>query len=123
MSSVCERMEQLQRLLCAHAYRFNDEKDLQDGIESVLLGAGIEYQREMQPDRRNRLDFVVDGVVLEVKIKGSMIAAVRQCYRYQQLPDVRGVMLLATNSWAKKTIWMPEHEGIPFLMVKLRRSL
>lgn len=123
MISVCERMEQLQRLLCAHAYRFNDEKDLQDGIELVLLGAGIEYQREMQPDRCNRFDFVVDGIVLEVKIRGSMIEAARQCYRYQQLPDVRGVMLLATNSWAKRTIWMPEHKGIPLLMVKLRRSL
>jgi hypothetical protein len=120
MISAWERMEQLQRLLCAHAYRFNDETDLQDGIEQVLLGAGIEYQREMQPDRRNRFDFVVEGIVMEVKIKGSLQKAAIQCHRYQKLPDVRGVMLLATNNWAR-TMWMPPHEGIDFLMVKLNR--
>lgn len=122
MSSICERMEQLQRLLCAHAYRFNDEKDLQAGIEEVLQAAGIEYQREHQIDAHNRSDFVVDGIVLEVKIKGSLPVAARQCYRYQRLPDVRGVMLLATNSWAK-TSWLPEQDGTPLMMVKLRRSL
>lgn len=120
MSSAWERMEQLQRLLCAHSYRFNDETTLQDGIEQVLLGAGIEYQREMQPDRSNRVDFMVGGIVLEVKIKGSLQKAAIQCHRYQKLPDVRGVMLLATNNWAR-TMWMPEHEGIPFLMAKLCR--
>lgn len=122
MSSVCERMEQLQRLLCAHSYRFNDETDLQNGIEQVLLEAGIEYQREHQQDRHNRVDFMVDGIVMEVKIKGSLPKAAIQCHRYQKLPDVRGVMLLATNSWAR-TVWMPEHEGVPFLQVKLRRGM
>lgn len=120
MIPAYERMEQLQRLLCAHSYRFNDETTLQDGIEQVLLGAGIEYQREMQPDRRNRFDFVVEGIVMEVKIKGSLPKAAIQCHRYQKLPDVRGVMLLATNNWAR-TMWMPPHEGIDFLMVKLSR--
>lgn len=122
MSSTTERMEQLQRLLCAHAYRFNDEKDLQAGIEQVLQTADIEYQREYQFDAHNRVDFVVDGIVLEVKIKDSLTVAARQCYRYQRLPDVCGVMLLATPSWAK-TCWLPEQDGTPLMMVKLRRSL
>lgn len=120
MIPAYERMDQLQRLLRAHSYRFNDETTLQDGIEQILLGAGIEYQREMQPDRRNRFDFVVEGIVMEVKIKGSLSKAAIQCHRYQKLPDVRGVMLLATNNWAR-TMWMPPHEGIDFLMVKLNR--
>lgn len=122
MNSTSTQMVRLQQLLGGHLYRFGDEAGLQAGIEQVLLTAGIEYQREHQIDAHNRFDFVVDGIVLEVKIKGSLPEAARQCYRYQRLPDVRGVMLLATPSWAR-TGWLPEQLGTPLMMVKLRRSL
>lgn len=88
---------------------FTTEVELQDAVEQALRDAGISFLREHRRDGMNRFDFVVSGVVIEVKVSGSARNTYRQVKRYCLLPEVLGVVVVTG-----KTIGMPEVvEGKP----------
>jgi len=79
--------------LRAHTYRVASECDLQDAVAAVL--AEIGPVREWIHGR-DRPDFFLDGVAIEVKIDGSLSALTRQCHRYAQIGEVAAI-LVVTN--------------------------
>ena len=101
------RLGRLHAVLAAGAYRYDNEKDLQDQIEARLQAAGLRYKREA-PLAKNRgiPDFLVGvqpWVVLEVKIKGSRNELIRQVDKY--LGDGRvGACLVATTRTAHRDL-------------------
>lgn len=107
-------MSQLSLLLGGYRYRFVSEVELQDGIAQVLLAAQVSFDREVTLPRtegirmvaglNDRPDFIVDGIAVEVKIKGSLSALLRQMSRYADHPDIRGVLAIGTPRWL---------EGVP----------
>lgn len=121
------QVERLGRVLGQYAYRYADEIQLQDRIAVALAEHGYEFERERRIDDRNRFDFfVAGGLVIEVKVDGSLSEALRQMVRYCELPDVNAVLLASTKAWAdfqvseevRRNGWY----GKPFAVVRLRRQ-
>lgn len=80
-------------------FRFTDEAGLQAGIAAALEDAGIaNVQREYHLSAKDRPDFWVDGVAVEVKVKGSAEDTVRQLLRYAAHPSTTAVVLATTVS-------------------------
>lgn len=84
-----------------YQYRFSSEVSLHESIAEALLRCSVEFAREVVAGQTDRFDFLVaHGVVIEVKTKGSLAEALRQCGRYAARGDVSGVILAATRHWA-----------------------
>jgi hypothetical protein len=86
-------------------YRFNfvTERELQDGIEEVLKKSGVVYQRENALSAPDRPDFMVDrAIAIEVKIKGSLAALLRQASRYAAHPEVEAILVVGTPHWLSR---------------------
>ncbi len=90
---------------------FQCETDLQNEIETLLSSSGVSYQREVALSRRDRPDFMVQTVALEVKTKGSPAQVTRQLYRYAEHESV-GALLLVTTL-AKLRVIPEELRGKP----------
>lgn len=107
-------------LLPRFSYRHGSEIQLHEGIEGVLLGAGIEFQREVVAGPADRFDFLCPpGVVIECKVKGSMPEALRQIDRYAARPDVAAVVLVTTRFWGGGGVPAQLH-GKPVHTVKVK---
>jgi len=101
-------------------YRFDTvcEAALQGQIEKILQDNNIEYEREVRLSPRDRIDFVVQGIGIEVKIKGSAKAIYRQCQRYCADDRIKELFLVSGRSMG-----LPETiEGKPCYYHNLGRS-
>lgn len=72
------------------------EFDAQNGIEEALTAAGIEHSREHRLSDRDRIDFLVGAVGIEVKIKGSRSALIRQLGRYAGCSEINELILASS---------------------------
>ncbi|MDU7313905.1 MAG: hypothetical protein E7L31_21515 [Aeromonas sp.] len=114
--------------LYAHRFNFNSEVQLHEGIMTVLSGAGIPFEHEKDLGDPNRVDFYCDdgagsGVVIEVKIKGTVAEALRQVNRYIHQPSVSGVILASSAPWGRRPLTsLPKWDGKPFEMVAIRSN-
>lgn len=115
------KLNSLARLLGGVRYRYGSEVQLHEVMAQVLDGTG--FQREYRLDEKNRADFWLDGLVIEVKVQGSAGDALRQVGRYIELPHVHAVLLAATPMWASTPLpKRPEWGGKPFAMTRLQRQ-
>lgn len=83
--------------LTRFAFAWANEDDLQRGIALALDDAGIAYQREHDLGRAGRVDFFVDGIALEVKVRGGRAEVVRQLHRYAEHESVAEVLLVTPS--------------------------
>ena len=103
-------------------FRYATEKDLQDGFEKVFREKGIPFRREVEISSKDRLDFLVDGgIVLEVKIKGSLPELVRQIARYARHETIREILVVGTPRWIPQV--PAAIEGKPVYGLRLVGSL
>lgn len=72
------------------------EKDVQQAISDALGRAGIVHSREVRLSPTDIIDFVVDGLGIEVKIKGARRAILRQLERYAAHPDISALALVSS---------------------------
>ena len=90
------------RMIESHRYAFTTEAGLQAGIEAVLEGRGMDYERERRLDEegRDRIDFYLPELRLgiEVKVGGSFAAVTRQLLRYASCEYVDVLMLVTSRS-------------------------
>lgn len=112
-------------LLNSFAFRYASEIQLHQGIASVLDAEGIAYAREVVLDANSRLDFLVeDAVAIEVKVGGSLSLALGQVNRYCAHGRVGGVLLAATQGWARHPLPRASgaFHGKPVELAWLRRK-
>lgn len=88
-------MKDILALLSRHRFDLSNEKRTQSDIESVLTAAGIVHEREKRLSGADIVDFLVDGVAIEVKIGGSRREIYRQLCRYAEHEAVRAIILVA----------------------------
>lgn len=81
----------------AHRFNATSEEDLQRGIGEALTGAGIEHEREVRLTARDRIDFMVEAIGVEVKIGGGISALTRQLLRYAQVERVAELVVVSTR--------------------------
>jgi hypothetical protein len=86
------------RVLETHRFRYSSERDLQTGIEQVLRAAGLSPQREAALGDAGTIDFLVDGLGIEIKVKGSRVEVTRQVHRYLQHASIAALMLVTTRA-------------------------
>ena len=79
-----------------HRFNVGCESTLQMQIADVFQAAGIEFEREVSLSSSDRIDFMVGGIGIEVKISGQAKAIYRQCERYCAFDQV-DTLLLVTN--------------------------
>ena len=79
-------------------FRYSSEDDLQLGIEKLLASRSIQYEREVVLGPGERIDFMVDGVGIEVKIDGGVQELGRQVLRYLMHESVREVVVVTTRA-------------------------
>lgn len=122
-AQVDARLRQLAERVGGYAYRYSDEDQLHGILADLLTEAGErDFTREYAVDRKNRFDFWFqnEGLVIEVKVKGSLSQALRQIDRYAALPQVKGILLASTLRWTDLTI--SSLHGIPVRGVHLPRQ-
>lgn len=117
------RLAHLSNTLARYRYRYGNEEQLHTAIGRVLDEAGLPFINEYILDGKNRADFWLEGLVVEVKVDGPLSAALRQCDRYLKLPHVTGLVLASTQRWASGPLEAKPHwDGKPFSMIRLGRQ-
>lgn len=89
----------MQAILRLH-FNYADEIGLQEGIEQALARANIENRREVVLAPRDRIDFMVGRIGIEVKVAGNADRALFQLERYANSGEIDGLLLITTRSWA-----------------------
>ncbi len=90
-------MEKIIAALCDYRYDYSTEEKFQDGIGKALANAKINFDTEYRLSANSTVDFFVDGVGIEAKIKGNRHAVLRQLARYAKSPDIRTLILATTK--------------------------
>ena len=118
------QLSTLAQAMGGYRYRYANEAQLHDRLADVLLEQRVDFERERILDAKNRLDFWIEGgIVLEVKVDGSLSQALRQIDRYAALDDVAAVLLATTQRWGDDSIkHRASFHGKPFEMLRLRRQ-
>lgn len=81
----------------AHAFRFENEAELQAGIAIALAEHRIAFEREVVLSGRDRIDFVVGTVGIEVKLKVGTNEVIRQLHRYAQHGALSSLILVTSS--------------------------
>ena len=90
-------------------------------METVFREKGISFEREVEITAKDRLDFLVDGIALEVKIKGSLPDLIRKIARYARHESIREILVVGTPRWIPQV--PAAIEGKPVYGVRLVGSL
>jgi len=91
----------------AFRYAYADEIALQEGIAAALALAGIEADREVRLSRRDKVDFLVGTIGIELKVAGQPAAVERQLGRYAASERISELVLVTTR---------PAHRSVPRLI-------
>ncbi|NEI71032.1 hypothetical protein GR212_15745 [Rhizobium lusitanum] len=84
-------------LLVGQRLPVTDEKGrLQPAIAEALKAADVSFKREHRLDAHSIIDFLIDGVGIEVKVKGSKLNIFRQVERYAGFDEIN-TLILVTN--------------------------
>lgn len=84
--------------------RYTTERNLQDALVALFAAAEIPAEREHRLSGTDRPDFLIGGVAVEVKIKGSSAELERQIRRYAAYPEVTGIVVVTNRA---------RHRGMP----------
>jgi hypothetical protein len=113
-------VQTIERILSAYRFRFATEAELQDGIGEALGKHGP--RREVKLNARDRIDFVLWGVGIEVKIKGGISALTRQLVRYAAVEELAALVVVTSQS--QYALQLPrELGGKPLAVVCVRRGI
>jgi hypothetical protein len=84
--------------LSSFRFRFNTEDELHQGIAQVLEKNQFNAKHEAELTAADRIDFLVDGIGIEVKVDGSRAAVIRQLHRYAQLHEIKALILITSRN-------------------------
>lgn len=112
-----EQIRAVQAAVRAKRFIYNNEKHLQVMLAATFSDAGIPARAE-HPLGNGRVDFMLwEDVALEVKVKGSPAAVLRQLQRYAADPAC-GALVLVTGR-RKLGAVPPVLEGKPVFVISL----
>lgn len=105
-------------LLKSKRFDLTTEKILQLEIWQVLKEKYPEIQREIHLSKEDRPDFFLNGIAIEVKIKGTVKSILAQCERYAEHDKVTGILLVTNRAMG----FPKELNGKPCYVVNLGRA-
>lgn len=75
-----------------------NEAELQENIERLFITHNIEHKREFRLNEKDRLDFIVGSIAIEVKTAGGCADVIRQLHRYAQHESITELVLVTTKA-------------------------
>lgn len=90
-------MRDIEAVLNRWRFTDTDEHALQAGIDQALREAGYVPRREVILSPRDRIDFMIGHLGIEVKVAGTAATVIRQLRRYAAHPDIDSLMLVTTR--------------------------
>jgi hypothetical protein len=83
--------------LTNRSIRVSTELELQDQVGSLLSKSGIAYEREVRLSGKDRIDFLVGTIGLELKIDGTLANLTRQLDRYAASERISELLVVSTR--------------------------
>lgn len=117
--SAAERLAHVATAIRRNRYRYGNELELHAAIAKAFDAAGIRYEREVRLTARDRIDFLVDDVGVEVKIKGGPSAVLAQLGRYSRCERIAALCLVTDRSQLTRVQFATGVNGKPFAIVAL----
>jgi hypothetical protein len=102
------QVERVTQVLRAYRARPQNELDIQLGLAAIFDEHGVVYQREVVLTQKDRIDFLVGTLGIEIKLQGSRHQVFQQLTRYLAHERIGEVMLFTTKSQLRV---MPTHHG------------
>lgn len=90
-------IDRLRTLLARYRFSFRDERELQDQFDKVLNDGFIEHERERALTKKDRPDFMIGTIAVEVKVFTSAEKHLRQLKRYANHEYVTETLLISTR--------------------------
>jgi len=90
--------ETIANLINGYSFNFCSEKDWQDAIDAVFTVNRIPFEREVEISGKERIDFMVGDIGLEIKIGFAYAAVIRQLSRYALNERIGELILLTSRS-------------------------
>lgn len=90
-----------------YKFSFANEWDLHNGVAQVLASLGLDFQKEVVLAPKNRIDFLVGKVGIEIKVDMSLAGVTRQLWRYADSEKIESLILVTTRH---------AHRGLPLEM-------
>lgn len=112
-------MDVVHAIYQAEPIQHTTEKELQDRLETILTTAFEDVQREVIIDEHSRIDFIVEGIGIEVKIKGTTADVARQLRRYGESGVLEGLILVTTRYLHGNVPNLLHHLPIPTMIARL----
>jgi hypothetical protein len=115
-----KNLKNIQLALRGRRFSLGDEKRLQIELAEAFTDYGISFSREVRLDQNNIVDFMIDGLAIEIKIrtKVSAMQIYRQLERYCALPEVEALLLMTSKSMS-----LPDAiNGKPVYVLSLSRT-
>ena len=88
---------QIADILHKFIFSWTNEVELQNSIANIFEREGVQFQREVKLNSRDRIDFLVDGIGIECKVGHPTTQVIRQLHRYVESPLVKEVALVTTR--------------------------
>ena len=83
-------------IIGAQSYDISSEAMLQRGIFDVLTDRGYTPSKEYQLSPKDRIDFMIGNIGIEVKIGGARNALIRQLHRYAPSDEIWELLVVTT---------------------------
>lgn len=113
-------IRKIQLAIRGRCFSLGDEKMLQAELAEAFIDASIVFEREVHLDKNNIVDFMIDGLAIEIKIrtKVSAMQIYRQLERYCAFSEVKALMLITS-----KAMSLPDSiNGKPVYVLSLSRT-
>lgn len=105
-------------LLRGARMRYRNERDVQNGLADLFEFKGWEATREAQLSPGERIDFLIDRIGVEVKIKGSTPHVIQQLDRYCD-SGALNILVLVTSRAKHRSIAGYVRNGVPVVVARL----
>lgn len=85
-------------VLGGHRFLWSSEAELQRGLADAIVAAGVDVEREVRLNARDRVDLLVDRLGVEVKVAGAWRDVERQLRRYLESPLLDELVLVTAKA-------------------------
>lgn len=87
----------IEKMLSSYRFNFANEDELQSAVEEILKENSVDFIREFQLSDKDRIDFLIGTIGLEIKVGFSYSDVIRQLHRYAQSEQIEALILLTSR--------------------------
>lgn len=113
MGTTAPTLAELHSLLSSEFIPVGSEREMQMAIAKLLVENGIQFRPEARLSSRDRIDFLVGRVGIEVKHAGSYQQVASQLLRYAESDSVDAVLLVTDRAAHRKLSGMENEQNKP----------